>query len=1064
MRRRWILGVALATLTTFAVLLVWRDRFLSPRDPRLRTLIAAAADLNERPFEVRLSGGFPYRPLAPTLRGPDSDEPKPSRWKGFAAAAELQEEALKLPSGDTLHAFGLSQLFLRRPSAAVETLESALFRETQQNEITVAIAKSSDAVLLSDLAAAYSLRSQTAHHARDLMASAECAARARRIDPQNSEAAWNRAIAFEAIGVTDVARTAWSDFLALDSESEWAVEARRHLRTLTAPPLAQRWESDRQQLLDAAGARRMETVNVLVQRYPEQARTLVEEDLLGEWAEARQAGKGQEASDALVRARAIAEAVGNISHDFLARDATAAVTRNAPGTLPFLIRGHRAYLAARQLYKSGQHPQAEPMLVAAMSDFERGGSPLAFRAGAYDITSKNYLGRPSDAMAMGRSLLQQLGSDAVSYPTVAGQTHWARGLAAMATGSLDEALSDHRAALAAFQHTEETSNLAGVVQVISADYRAIGDLDNAWIYQIQSFRLASQYASFERAQVVVGGGAATAIRDGYVTVADELQGGVLARARSARQPIFLCSALLASSRTFMAVGAVREASAAITEALREWGAIPETAMKNVLRADLEVARATLPSGLTPRDRVAELSTAMEFIQKTSSRSRVANVLLLRARAHRDAGDEKSAENDLVAGIAEVEAQREKTASDERLTFLNTAVDLYDEAMRMRLRHGDEAGAFDILERRRARWLLDRFAGIGRKSTASVDTGENLRRQIPAGVVVISYVFSNRVDAWALSSSSLKHLILPRSADEIAANIAGWRDSMNSPISKFHRQFASVLYDSLIQPLRQEIGSAQALIIVPDRILNAVSFSGLLDPNSGRYLIEDFGVTIAPSANLYVRCLTRSRLLKAGRSSLIVANPAIAEDDSLAPLGGADAEGAAIAAMLPEATVLTSTDATVERFKSAAAEAGLIHFAGHAMINPLHPELSSLVLAPAREGGASRLFARDIFQMHLPHTRLVVLAACNSASGRTDSDAPLSLATSFIAAGTPATIASLWSVDDVSSSEFFRRVYQNMRSGMSAANALRAAQISFIRSANATDATWAAYQLVGGIGM
>lgn len=1062
-----VIGVALAVATAIAVLLGWRalTRPSSDHGRLLKRLVESSVELEHRPFDVRISGGFPYRPSWPATRGSNTDAGVASHWKQVGAGAELQEAALHVPNAENLHAFGVSQLVLRRSTAAVETLEAALFRETGQNEVMPAVAKSSDAVLLSDLAAAYFVRSQTVHHARDLMAAAECAARARRLDTQNSEAAWNRAVIFEAIGVVDVVRTAWSDYLRLDSTSEWAVEARDRLRAASVPALAQRWEVDRQQLLDAAAAGSVETVNVLVQRYPEQARTLVEEDLLGQWAMARQGGDEGKAESALAQARVVAESVGRLSHDFLARDATAVISRSAPKAIPFLVRGYQTYLAARRLYKSGQHPQAEPMLAAAASDLEQGGSPLAFRAHAYDITSKDYLGRPADAIGEGRKLLQKLGSAAASFPTVTGMLHWTCGLAAMDLGSLDEALEHHRAALAAFQLTEETSNLAGVVQMISADYRAVGDLDNAWLYQIQSFQLASRYASFERTHVVVSGGALEAVTDGYVTVADELQSGVLARARAAHRPEFACSALVRRTETLVATGHADEARATALEALRVWKVLPETAMKSRLRADLEMARATITSGSSPQERIAELNQSVEFVSKTNSRSRVARVMLLRARAHRDAGDESSAERDLAAGIAEVEAQREKTRNDEsRLTFLNTAPELYDEAIRIQLRRGEGVAAFDLLERRRARWLLDRFQGEGGLDAGRIETWNVLRGRIPSGVSIVSFAVSGQVDAWIATTSSLKHVPLGDVSSALRRQIAALQEALSTGKADAANRLEESLYDVLIQPLRPDLNAARALVVLPDRYLNALPFSALRDRRSGRYLIEDFAISFAPSANLYVSCLDRSRSPVKEGAALIVANPALAAgEESLRPLAAADGEATAIASQVSSPRILRGTEATVDRFVKSAADAKLIHFAGHAVVNLLRPELSSLVLAPNPEGGGSRLYARDIYRMHLPRTRLVVLAACESAAGRITGDSPLSLGTSFIAAGVPTVIASLWPVEDGASAVLFRELYRKLRGGMSPAEALRDEQIAAIRSGKIGSETWAAYEVIGSPG-
>jgi CHAT domain-containing protein len=1061
MKPRVFVGAVL--VATLAGWYGWLAFSMRGSNPRLRPLIAATKDRGNRPFDARVSGGFPYRPLAPVTRGASSDVPDTSHWKELAAVAQLQEAVLKDPSVQSLEAFGVSQVVVRHPSAAVETLEAALFRETQQSDPAAAIAKSADAVLLSDLSAAYFLRSQTALHARDLMAAGECAARARRLDPHNGEAAWNRAVIFEAIGVTDVARAAWSDFLVVDSTSEWAVEGRQRLRALAAPTLTQRWETERQQLLDAAAAGRGETVTVLVQRYPEQSRTLVEEDLLGQWADASSSGDKEGAGQALERARVIAEAVGKVSHDFLARDATAVVARSTPAAFPFLIRGHRDYRAARLLYKSGQHPQAEPMLASAASDLEHAGSPLAFRAVAYDITSKYYLGRQSEALEQGRAELQRLGSVAGSYPTVAGMLHWTCGLAATDQGSADEALGHHRAALEAFQRTEETSNLAGLVQVLCVDYRMVGDLDHGWLYQLQSFRIAARYASFERAYVVVAVGASKAASDGYRTLADDLQQGLLAAAHAARQPIFICSALIRRAETLTAAGEIPEARSAIADAMSEWFSVPESAMKSRLRADLEMVRASLSSTLASRERIAALNTSMEYVSNTKSRTRVARVLLLRARAYLDAGNDKAAESDLLAGIAEVETQREKATSEEsRQTFLNTAVDLYDEAMRMRLRHGEEGAAFDVLETRRARWLLDRFAGDECPDGTPVETYESLRRKIPSGTAIISYSISQRVDAWVATTAVLKHFTFPRSRDQVARDIAEWREAITSrAAAPLQDRLSMSLYDELIGPMQQELSAVQSIVVVPDQALANVAFSALLDKRSGRFLIENYAVIVAPSANLYIRCLARSRMLPPNNSVLIVANPALGDDDSLAPLAGADSEGSEIAGILPNASLLRGSEATVTNFLGLARRAGLIHFAGHAQLNPLRPELSSLVFAPDHEGGRSRLYARDIYREHLAATSLVVLAACDSANGRIDSDSSLSLATAFLAAGAPAAIASLWPVDDATSAQFFGRFYHNIRRGMSAAQALREAQISSLRSDAANRAMWAAYQIIGG---
>ena len=46
---------------------------------------------------------------------------------------------------------------------------------------------------------------------------------------KNSEAAWNRAVAVEALNGRGHAMTAWHDYLAIDATSPWAAEARKRI-------------------------------------------------------------------------------------------------------------------------------------------------------------------------------------------------------------------------------------------------------------------------------------------------------------------------------------------------------------------------------------------------------------------------------------------------------------------------------------------------------------------------------------------------------------------------------------------------------------------------------------------------------------------------------------------------------------------------------------------------------------------------------------------------------------------------------------------------------------------
>jgi len=224
-------------------------------------------------------------------------------------------------------------------------------------------------------------------------------------------------------------------------------------------------------------------------------------------------------------------------------------------------------------------------------------------------------------------------------------------------------------------------------------------------------------------------------------------------------------------------------------------------------------------------------------------------------------------------------------------------------------------------------------------------------------------------------------------------------------------------------------------------------------------VQDLAVVTTPSANMFVRSLQRRRTSAPDARALVVANPALPNDDpSLETLPAASEEGTQVASRLPRAMLLRGPDATVERVMAASRAAAMIHFASHGLSNLQRPDLSALVLA-RDASGRSRLYARDIYRMKLPRTHLVVLAACESGYGESSADAPLTLANAFLAAGVPEIVASLWLVDDASAATFFEDFYDQLRKGTGAADALRAAQLTAIH-AGTGGMTWAAFQVIG----
>jgi CHAT domain-containing protein len=130
-----------------------------------------------------------------------------------------------------------------------------------------------------------------------------------------------------------------------------------------------------------------------------------------------------------------------------------------------------------------------------------------------------------------------------------------------------------------------------------------------------------------------------------------------------------------------------------------------------------------------------------------------------------------------------------------------------------------------------------------------------------------------------------------------------------------------------------------------------------------------------------------------------------------------------------------------------------------------PDQSVLVLAPGIEDAApGRITATELERGDLGHLRLVVLSACEtirSRSGRSGGFA--GLAGAFLAAGAGGVVGSLWPVDDRLTQALMSEFHRAYRQSGDGADALRAAQLRLLQSAEPAlraPTAWAAFRYAG----
>ena len=217
-----------------------------------------------------------------------------------------------------------------------------------------------------------------------------------------------------------------------------------------------------------------------------------------------------------------------------------------------------------------------------------------------------------------------------------------------------------------------------------------------------------------------------------------------------------------------------------------------------------------------------------------------------------------------------------------------------------------------------------------------------------------------------------------------------------------------------------------------------------------------GVSYAPSCQLLQQAKKRERTNF---------NNFIAIQDPTGDLPFTDIEVEAISHYFPSKNILAQQEATkTALYNYQLHTAHCIHFSCHGYFNFWKPLNSALILAdshispPIPEEDYSFRYLRlseseildlkkcltldDVSTLDLRECRLVVLSACETAvSDHTSiSDEYISLTSGFLVAGSPSVVATLWTVNDLSTSLLMIEFYQNLKAGLSVALALNNAQL------------------------
>lgn len=452
----------------------------------------------------------------------------------------------------------------------------------------------------------------------------------------------------------------------------------------------------------------------------------------------------------------------------------------------------------------------------------------------------------------------------------------------------------------------------------------------------------------------------------------------------------------------------------------------------------------------------------------------------------------------------VERQRSTIQSElNKIGYFADKQDLYARAIRLAIGSDQAELAFELVERAKARALLDLLAGrsIAERSAGSAAAAssgplgdylaqdEQRYAQLPlaatrAAPAIVAAAASPIAGGFApvnaphLSVAQLRQLIgkdeclveyfshdgelvvVAVTADDVAAvrlsvpdldaRVRALRQAIGQRAANT-AQLGRQLYDLLLAPVSRQIG-ARDLLIVPHGPMHYLPFAALRD--DAGWLMAGRSLRFLPSSSS--QPLLRQPAAGDTRPMLILGNPDLGSADLDLP--GAAEEAAAVASIMGPARTAARLEASETLVKAEAKGYRHIHIAAHGQYIEEQPMLSRLALA--RDGANDGdLTAAEVFGLRLD-ADLVTLSACETGLGKTlKGDEVMGLQRAFLFAGASNILASLWEVDDQATSLLMQRFYRELRGGASTRQALRIAQRD-VAAKMPDPLYWAAFQVTG----
>jgi len=1044
---------------------------------------------SERPVEARVSG-IDHAPFI-TRR---SNQPVAVNEIERRHADALLIEALKQdPGSSTYHAAGKLYLLARELPMAINYLEQARQGDPQNPQIYADLGAAYLAKGSFELEAAKADENDVnaGQGSEDLARSLEYLKQALELNPNLLEALFNRALVHEHQQLTEQAKSDWRIYLQKDPNSPWAGDAQKHLQDLEEKGAKTRQNGKpTAAFLEAFAAGNDEAAWQAYVR-PNGARGKIPRDLINSIV-----ANDSQSSQSVKALTYLGQLQLNKTSDPYMADLAKVYASISPQTRVILAQAREEMLHGSALARKSQMDDAMASFENARSLFEKAGNVpetlTAERAIAAAATVQPNLPKAQEILAR---IITISGSRKYNWflaNCLTKQAHVEINL-----NNFSKAIDSVNRALELFQETNDRGEVSGALMQLGQYYSFLSDTKTSLSYLERALTLNEEEPIPD-----------DIIWQTYITVSLNLCSLKLYRAaldyqnEALQNPSAQPEAPLTRSRNYQYLGltygylkqfdlALQNVQLAYDEGkllANERNGQSIMANAALKFGDLYRARGDPTSALAAYDESLGLYEALNF-QHYSYAAHKGKFL-----AHLALKNDALASEELQVVLKLFDQYREKISLErQQMFFFDREQDTFDLAIDFTyFKQEDQWRAFEYSEISRARNLRDLInqgaevnktdLGLDLKKVESKATPsptplslDELRRNLPEQVQLVQYaVLEDKLMIWTISrlnhsskSAYVERAKLTESITTTLKQITA-RDDAGATASLKN------LYKLIIEPIRDKLEPGKVLCFVPDKALHYVPFAALMSPDSGHYLLEDFPVMVSPSAAFLIESSKRAggRVPVKNEQLLAVGNPLVdrTANPNAADLPGAEREVDQITSNypLPLPKILVGRDATRSAILNAIVGADVVHFATHFQVDSRSSLLSKVLLGPEPGDRAhaqpSGLSAADIYQIKLPRTRLAVLSGCQTAiEQQFAGEGSIGFARSFLVAGVPVVVASLWPVDSDATGDLMIAFHRFRKTGLyPTTESLRRAQRQVLAKGNyRSPYYWAGFTVIGG---